>query len=86
MYIYTLHVSYHTVRIEEHNTELMYDYIDTDPGDILTNGNPAYGEVATTSDDHMNKGMRGCSKHSSGCKQSIRHFHTNTFSYNIYDC
>ena len=59
MYIYTLHVSYHTERIEEHNTEPMYDYIDTDPGDILTNGNPGYGEVATTSDDHMNKGMRG---------------------------
>ncbi len=37
----------------------MYDYIDTDPGDILTNGNPTYEEVATTSDDHMNKGMRG---------------------------
>ena len=36
----------------------MYDYIDTNPSDILTNGNPAYGEVATTSDDHMNEGMR----------------------------
>ncbi|XP_064406804.1 uncharacterized protein LOC135351666 isoform X3 [Halichondria panicea] len=46
-------------RIEEHNTEPMYDYIDTDPGDILTNGNPTYEEVATTSDDHMNEGMRG---------------------------
>ncbi len=57
--MYTLHVSYHTERIEEHNTEPMYDYIDTDPGDILTNGNPTYEEVATTSDDHMNEGMRG---------------------------
>ncbi len=35
-----LHVSYHTERIEEHNTEPMYDYIDTDPGDINTNGHP----------------------------------------------
>ncbi len=28
----------HAERIEEHNTEPMYDYIDTDPSDILTNG------------------------------------------------
>ncbi len=63
----------------------MYDYIDTDPSNILTNGNPAYGEVATTSNDHMNEGMRGAVDIRVAANEAyIRHFHTKTISYNIW--
>ncbi len=38
IYIHSMFLITHAERIEEHNTEPMYDYIDTDPSDILTNG------------------------------------------------